>query len=245
MTQAATETPAPSGAVLVTGASAGIGAAIVDAFRAEGLPVVAADDPAPHQWPDDPAVRAVKLDVANRDDHRAAAAAAVGSFGGLRTVVTHAFVGWPERFLEIDEQSWDQVLATNLKGAFLSVQEGLNHLQAGGSVVIVSSIAGRRSSSVMGAHYTCARYALIGLGRHLAVELAGTGVRVNVVCPGPPDAPSLIDYTTEEERAAIVARTPLRRLAQPAEVADAVAFLASDRARHIHGAVLDVNGGLY
>lgn len=234
------------GAVFVTGAGAGIGAAIVDRFRAASRPVVAGDGVVPARWPDDPDVAAVELDVTSREMHRVAVRTAIDRFGGLGTVITHDFVGWPQPFLDIAAADWDRVLAVNLKGAFLAVQESLAYLPSGtGSVVIVSSIAGRRSSSVMGAHYTSARYALIGLGRHLAAELAGRGIRVNVLCPGPPNAPSLLDHTTPNERQAITDRTPLRRLVEPEDVAEAAFFLAGQESRHVHGAVLDVNGGLY
>jgi NAD(P)-dependent dehydrogenase (short-subunit alcohol dehydrogenase family) len=119
-------------------------------------------------------------------------------------------------------------------------------IEAGsGSVVVVSSIAGRRASVTNGAHYTCSKYGQIGLVRHLAQELAGTGVRINCVCPGPTDTPALDRNSTAEERAAIAARTPLRRIGDAGDVADAVLFLAGDQARHVHGAVLDVNGGMY
>jgi 3-oxoacyl-[acyl-carrier protein] reductase len=114
-----------------------------------------------------------------------------------------------------------------------------------GAIVFVSSIAGRRLSLVNGAQYTCSKYGLVGLTRHLASELAGTGIRVNCVCPGPTDTVLLDRYTSEEGRRAMVSRTPLRRLARPEDIANVIVFAASSRARHLHGAILDVNGGLY
>nr|MDQ3641965.1 SDR family oxidoreductase [Actinomycetota bacterium] len=141
----------------------------------------------------------------------------------------------------------DRVLAVNCKGAFLCIQAVLPGMvdRGAGSIVVVSSIAGRRASVSNGAHYTCSKYGLVGLTRHLAVELAGTGVRINCVCPGPTETPLLRDNTTDEQRDALARRTPLGRLGEPEDVAEVIRFVAGPRARHMHGAVVDVNGGLY
>lgn len=237
---------------IVTGAGRGIGRAIALRLAASGAGVVAADLDAPHETAAAVAGRggwclAIAADVSNRAQVREMVAAAVREGGGLDILVSNAATGFPDSILGITEDRWDRVLAVNLKGAFLCVQAALPTLleRRAGSIVLISSIAGRRFSLTNGAHYTCSKYGLIGLTRHLAGELAGTGIRVNCVCPGPTDTPLLVDHTSPQERDAIVARTPLRRLAQPEDVAEVVAFVAGPAARHVHGAVLDVNGGLY
>ena len=238
--------------VVVTGAAGGIGRATAEKFAAHGARVVATDVRAPEETAATITGMggrcvSVAADVADRDQVRAVMGVAVDQYGTLDVLIANAGIGFPDPFLEISVANWDRVLAVNLKGAFLCVQAALPHLlqRRLGAVVLVSSIAGRRASMVNGAHYTCSKYGLIGLTRHLAVELTGTGIRVNCVCPGPTETPLLAGISTPQQRAEIAGRTPLRRLALPEDVAEAVVFLAGRRARHIHGAILDVNGGLY
>lgn len=238
--------------VVVTGAAAGIGRAIALKFAEAGANIVAGDLLAPEATGS--AVEGlggrclpVAADVSNRAHVQAMMAEAVRRFGSIDVLVSNAAVGFPDPIRTMPEENWDRVLGVNLKGAFLCVQAALPALleRRRGAVVLIASIAGRRSSLTNGAHYTCSKYGLIGLTRHLAVELAGTGIRVNCVCPGPTETAFLERVTTPEGRAEMARRTPLGRLAQPEDVAEVVLFVASPAARHIHGAIVDVNGGLY
>ncbi|GAA1996798.1 SDR family NAD(P)-dependent oxidoreductase [Microbacterium ulmi] len=229
--------------VYVTGAAGGLGLGIARRFLAEGDVVTGSDLRAPEALAG--RFLPLELDFASDAAHRAAVERAREHAGGrLDVVVTHAFVGSPTPFSQLTLEEWDRLIGINLRGAMLTIHSALPHLRPGSSIVITSSIAGRRYSSVMGPHYTVARYGLIGLGRHLATELAGTGIRVNVVCPGPPDSPQMREVVSEERLAQIAASIPTRRLTEPADLAETVFFLASDEARHVHGAVFDVNGGL-
>ncbi len=240
------------GAAVVTGAGRGIGRAAALALAGEGRPVALADLEAPHAVAaavSEAGGRAIAraADVTDRGRVEGLTEAAREAFGGVDVLVANAAVGYADPFLRISQERWDRVLGVNLWGAVVAAQAVLpGMLEArGGSLVLVSSIAGRRSSLALGAHYTCSKYGLIGLTRHLATELAGTGVRVNCVAPGPVDTPFLTEGTAPEELERLRAATPLRRLAAPEDVGEVIRWVASPGARHVHGAVLDVNGGLY
>jgi NAD(P)-dependent dehydrogenase (short-subunit alcohol dehydrogenase family) len=169
----------------------------------------------------------------------------IAAFGALHILINNAGVLRPTKVIDIPEAEWDMVVAVNLKGTFLCSQAVLPAMQAArwGRIVNFSSTAGKNISTVGGAHYTAAKAGILGFTRHLAKEVAGDGITVNAVCPGLIDT-EMVRATIDDARcAAYAASFPIPRLGRPDEVAELVAFLASDRAAYITGASLDINGG--
>lgn len=146
---------------------------------------------------------------------------------------------------EIRETEWDQVLAVNLKGAFLCAQAVAPYMKIrnSGRIVNIASLAGKATSTLGGAHYTAAKAGMLGLTRHLARELAPYAISVNAVCPGVVATPMTEAAMDPARRRKVLAAIPFGRFANPDEVAELVLFLASDRSRYITGAAVDIHGG--
>jgi len=237
--------------VVVTGSGSGIGRATAARYLRDGCLVYGMDRSETQTHPLDGqgsgTWRPLRTDVADPGSVHEAFEVAKGT-GPIDILVLSAGIGYPEPFARMELDSWDRVFGVNVTGTMLCIKEALPGMleERAGSIVVVSSIAGRTKSVANGAHYTTSKYALMGLTRHLAAELAGSGVRINCVAPGPTDSPILTSHTSQADIDAIVARTPLRRLADPDDIAGVIVFAAdSARASQIHGAILDVNGGLY
>jgi 2-hydroxycyclohexanecarboxyl-CoA dehydrogenase len=233
---------------IVTGAGQGIGKAIAEKFAAEGATVVVADlDEATASqtaaaWPGAVAVHA---DVADREGVRAMVDGVVRQFGRIDILVNNA--GWDKAspFVESDPADWDRAIAVNLYGvlhtcrAVLPVMAG----QGRGAVVNLGSDAGRVGSSGE-AVYSAAKGGVIAFTKSLAREMARHQVRVNCVCPGPTDTALFASFAGPTLREALTRAIPFRRLGQPGDVANVVAFLASDEASFVTGQTVSVSGGL-
>jgi len=171
----------------------------------------------------------------------------VDAFGTIDILVNNAGIGGSTTLVsEIPEETWDRVMAVNLKAPFLLCRSVLPTMkkQHRGKSLNVASFAARKISFTAGADYTASKYGLIGFSKHLAYEVARDGINVNVLCPGA----TLTSMTKAGLDPAVrdsVARTiPLGRWATPEDQANAVLFLVSDMASMITGAVLDVDGGI-
>lgn len=183
--------------------------------------------------------------VANSEDVRNIIAQIADRFGGVDILVNNAGVLRPTKVIDIPEEEWDFVVDVNLKGTFLCSQSVLPAMQKAGwgRIVNFSSTAGKNVSTVGGAHYTAAKAGILGFTRHLAKEVARDGITVNAVCPGLIDT-EMVRATISDERVRAYAESfPIPRLGRPEEVAELVAFLASEQAAYITGASLDINGG--
>ena len=235
---------------LVTGAARGIGLAIAQALGKQGASVALVDvDPeALERAVQSIGDRAlpVQADVSRRVDVQHAVAATVERLGGLDILVNNAGICPLSPFSEITESEWDQVLAINLKGAFFFCQAALPHLRQSaqrGRIINIASVAGQMGGLTVGAHYAASKAGLIGLSKSLARAVAADGVTVNCIAPGTTET-DLTASWSKATQASVKAAIPLGRFARPEEVAEAVCFLASDRAGFITGATLDLNGGL-
>jgi NAD(P)-dependent dehydrogenase (short-subunit alcohol dehydrogenase family) len=237
---------------LVTGAGKGMGHAIATVLAQRGASV-AINDIDKHQTEAtaevlrelDVETLAVPADVTEPYAVRTMVDEVIERLGGIHILVNNAGVLRPTRVIEIPVEEWDWVVDVNLKGTFLCSQAVLPAMQeqGWGRIVNISSSAGRSVSTVGGAHYTAAKAGVLGFTRHLAKESAEYGITVNAICPGLFDTEMVRD-TIDAARADAYARSfPIQRLGFPEEVAELVAFLASDRAAYITGASLDINGG--
>ncbi len=237
---------------LVTGAGQGMGKAVAKALAERGAKIVVndvnqrqADAVAAELRDNGSEAIAIPADVSAASAVRRMVEEAVFCFGTVHVLINNAGVLRPTRVLDIPEEEWDWVLAVNLKGTFLCSQAVLPLMIANkwGRIVNFSSTAGKSVSTIGGAHYTAAKAGVLGFTRHLAKEVAAHGITVNAVCPGLIDT-EMVRATIDEARCEAYARSfPIPRLGRPEEVAELVAFLASDRAAYITGAALDINGG--
>ncbi|WP_236791079.1 SDR family NAD(P)-dependent oxidoreductase [Amycolatopsis sp. GM8] len=236
--------------VLVVGASTGIGADAARIFAEEGASVMLAARSA-----DTLAALTEKLagdghDVAyTAGDVSVAADVArfvgdtVARFGRLDGAFNNAGINQYGRLDEVSEVDFDRLMAVNVKGTWLCLREEVRAMD-GGSIVNTSSIGGIRGSTGLGA-YQASKHAVIGLTRTAAHDFGPLGIRVNVLAPGPTESPMLKQWRLDDP-AAVERRinaVPLRKAGTPAEVGNAAAWLLSDRASHISGAVLPVDGG--
>jgi NAD(P)-dependent dehydrogenase (short-subunit alcohol dehydrogenase family) len=241
--------------VLITGAAFGIGRATAEKFADEGAHLVIQDIQAePLRAFEDQlrgagaTVTAIVGDVAKEEDCRTAVQAAVDAYGGLDVAVANAGIIPLGDITESTAEDWDKVMSIDGRGMFLTCKYAIEAMlkTGGGSIICLSSISGLEGQKRQST-YGPAKFVATGITKHLAIEWADRGIRVNAVAPGTintervqrlPEEPGGPEYLE-----AIKKLHPMGRIGDPAEVANAILFLASDEASFITGVVLPVDGG--
>jgi NAD(P)-dependent dehydrogenase (short-subunit alcohol dehydrogenase family) len=239
--------------ILITGALTGIGRATALAFAKEGATVVVSGRREAEGEALEVKLRGlgaeaafILADVRHEDDVRNLVEQTVGRFGRLDVAVNNAGTkGKPGPLTEQTSDSYAGMFDTNVLGTLLSLKHELRVMQpqGSGSIINISSTMGERGAATL-ALYTASKHAVEGLTKSAALEAAPFSVRVNAVAPGPTETAMLDRLTgTPDKKAAFYASVPLKRGAKPEEIADAIVFLASDKASFITGQIIRINGG--
>ena len=243
--------------VIVTGGAKGIGRAISEVLAHEGASVMIVDVLEPEGLETKELIRQsggiadyVHCDVTKANEVTAAVAATVSTYGRLDCLVNNAGIGVTGPLSDMTEADFDRITAINLKGPFLFLQSAISQMMkqgGGGSIVNVASVGGLVGTPQY-ALYAMTKHGVIGLTKCAALEYARDNIRVNSVCPGPTLTPMLEEVARQQglsdvDDLATQQRVPMGRLGRAAEVAEAVAWLCSDRASNTTGSNLLVDGG--
>jgi NAD(P)-dependent dehydrogenase (short-subunit alcohol dehydrogenase family) len=240
--------------ILITGALTGIGRAAAVAFAKKNANVVIAGrrDEAGKALVEElrglgAEAEYVNADVRNEEEVRAMVDETVARFGRLDVAVNNAGTeGRPSPITEQTAETYAATFDTNVLGVLLSMKHQVRVMQeqGSGSIINISSTYGHEGAA-RAAVYVGSKHAVEGITKSVALEVAGSGIRVNAVAPGPTDTDMLTRFTgTPEHKAALVAQVPLARLGLSQELADAIVFIGSDQASYITGHVLNVDGGM-
>ena len=222
---------------VVTGSASGIGAAIAEAFAADGARVAGIDlQPSRCEL-------SLEADVTDEEAVRGAVAAVAERWGRIDILSTNAGIAVRKPVEELESDDWDRVIAVNLRGVFLASKYALPHMGSGAAIVHMGSVVGLTGTRNR-AVYTATKGAIVALTRNMALDYAGRGIRVNCICPGFTRTPLTEKLFADPERESrFTALHPLGRLGEPEDVARAAVFLASEDAGWITGVALPVDGG--
>ena len=228
---------------VVTGAAGVIGGETVSVFAREGAVVAAVDVQGEVDAP-----LFLAADLTDADQVAATYAAVAERFGRIDVLFNNAGIALPQdgSVLDTDLATWNRVIEVNLTSVFLCCKFGIPYLLrgGGGSVINTSSLVARIGSAESQIAYTASKGGVSALSRELGIEFAKRGVRVNALCPGPVDTPLLRALFDASETARRLVHVPAGRFARVREIAEAVAFLASDASSYINATEFLVDGGI-
>ena len=236
---------------IVTGAGRGIGKAIAIALAREGANIIAidvdiqtAEEVAKEIKSLDRQALAIQVDVSDSKEVNQMVQSVLKKFKRVDILVNNAAIIKRGSIEDLTEEDWDRVMDVNLKGAFNCAKAvvGIMKKQRYGKIVNISSIAGKIGDLASAPCYGASKAGMTCLAKSLARELASYGINANVVAPHAIETDMSKEWS-EEKRKSIIADIPLGRLGEPEDIAEAVVFLVSDKAKFITGEVLDVNGG--
>lgn len=231
---------------IITGGASGIGAGMVDVFRAEGATVIAADinEEALAKASEKENVHGMKLDVSSDEAWKTFAHDVKEKFGSIDILVNNAGVSSEKPYTEINKEDWDFMMAINGFGPFA----GMKHIapimaeQGKGSIVNISSYTAQIGQGFN--HYSASKGAVRAISKAAATQFGRQGVRVNALFPGIIETPMTQGLSTSKDLLnQLIQATPLQRLGQPEDIAKAALFLASDDSSYITGAELVIDGG--
>lgn len=228
---------------IVTGGANGIGAAVVTQLASEGAKVMIADVQTPAETSD--SIAFVKTDASSALEVAALVAATVDKWGRIDILVNNAGLGALAETPGMEEELWDKVFAINIKAVYQFCKYAIPVMRVqGGAIINIASISGLAGDYGMGA-YNASKGAVINYTRSLALDCARDGIRVNALCPGLIEtAMTALTVARPEDREAWLNPIPLGRMGQPSEIANVVAFLASDEASYMTGSITTADGGI-
>lgn len=237
---------------LVTGASRGIGRQIAISLAAEGAFVIVnyngskerAEQVVKEITEKGGKAAAVCCDVADNDACEEMVKNLIAEYGRVDILVNNAGITRDNLLMKMSEQEFDDVINTNLKGAFHTIRHLSRYFlkQRSGRIINISSVSGITGNAGQ-ANYSASKAGVIGLTKSVARELASRGITANAVAPGMVDT-EMTEVLSDSIKEQMLAQIPLRRIGNPQDIADAVVFLASDKASYITGQVLTVDGGM-
>lgn len=248
------EQTAPSGIAIVTGAAGGMGEQIVRRLHADGRRVLLTDleedaviETARELSPDGSTARGLRLDASRRASFEDALEACRELWGTPTIAVNNAAVTQAADLMSLSEEDFDRVLTINTNSIFFGCQVlgGAMAEQGFGRIVNMASLAGQNGGTSTGGHYAASKGAILTTTKVFARELAGRGVTVNAISPGPHDLPIVRRTVPPERLESVIASIPVGRLGSASYIADMVGLLTADDAYFVTGACWDVNGGLY